>query len=934
MAGNGGNSLGELFVTLGLNLSDLESDFIAADRTVSQNMARLRRESNLIQLRAEVEIGNLDEAADATQILTIRENALNEQMQIQRDRIRIAEAAYQRLLDTRGADVAETQRAAAALERERLALQRLQRSMDDLHESSSGVNQDTSDLLETFSDFGGKAAVAITAITALAGALKTASDSSVELIEKFRDLQKQSYDLNMPFQDSKEFLRQLKLGGGDYGDFEGYIRGITDAYVKGEFDDPEFVALSKYGAKITDATGRLKDFKDITEEVYQAYQKAKAAGEGIEFLQLTGGEAGIRDAIQYFERYEEAKEDAAKIFDSGIDPAELHDSERALNLLTEQVDEFTDALVNIGTPATQSVIENLFEVFRDGTQFLVENKEELQRWGFIAAEVIDTVFKELKKLNDEGAFKTAFDFSMNFSPLGNVSKSLGKVVESTLGDTWEDFVGHAEEKQKKYNEALKETIESQKKFDEVTSKTNPLNQYDTKRITQFRDEIEDLRLETKYATDEFALAQAKNDLWLERELTRKNFLSPQEETAIRELYAEKQINIEKRKSEEIQKIEEETQNRIKDITEETADIEYNLTHSAFEKQLHDIEKWKDRQLEKADTAEEVAAVVANAAAKETEAFEREVDRIKGLTQSLEDEIFEMEHSQYEVDMRRAMQKAQKALDEGVAADVVQRYLNRKRNELDKKAAESRAKGGEYTRSPLSKGSDSFQFIEFGQATKNNIQLMTDENKIRSRLISQIEDENVRRGIANEQILESTRNMIDVQSAFNNEMQKGFTIIEGAEITQWGAVDKDNVESYVRSADEIFNRLPDFTNAVIEGIQAGAINKYEGAYGADAGYGADLGNFVASLEDLGMTTREAFSYLDKMSATIQDITNNQSQKSPDITVSPNITVDLGGAYVFDNQMKKQLADDITNEVVDAVKGAFQSATRNSSYSYGN
>ena len=148
-------------------------------------------------------------------------------------------------------------------------------------------------------------------------------------------------------------MRQLRLGGGDIGDFEGYIRGITDAFVKGEVDDPEFVALSKYGAQITDATGRLKEFQDIADEVYRAFKKADYAGEAIEFLQLTGGESGIRDAIQFFRRYEEALADAQKISKAGIDESQLHELDRTMNLVAEQATELKNALGDIFVPAAQ-----------------------------------------------------------------------------------------------------------------------------------------------------------------------------------------------------------------------------------------------------------------------------------------------------------------------------------------------------------------------------------------------------------------------------------------------------------------------------------------------------------------------------------------------------------------------------------------------------
>ena len=59
-----------------------------------------------------------------------------------------------------------------------------------------------------------------------------------------------------------------------------------------------------------------------------------------------------------------------------------------------------------------------------------------------------------------------------------------------------------------------------------------------------------------------------------------------------------------------------------------------------------------------------------------------------------------------------------------------------------------------------------------------------------------------------------------------------------------------------------------------------------------------------------------------------------QQTPTINVSPNINVDLGGAYVFDDAMKQRLTEDVSNEVVQAVTDAFQEAVGQSGFGYGN
>lgn len=116
------SDVGSLFISLGLNLSDLETDLIAADRTVTQNIGRLNRAANVIRLRSQVEIAGLDETADAERILQIRTDTLNQLMAIQRDRVRILNAELQNLTAAHGENATATQQVTFGLSANALPL--------------------------------------------------------------------------------------------------------------------------------------------------------------------------------------------------------------------------------------------------------------------------------------------------------------------------------------------------------------------------------------------------------------------------------------------------------------------------------------------------------------------------------------------------------------------------------------------------------------------------------------------------------------------------------------------------------------------------------------------------------------------------------------------------------------------------------------------
>ena len=726
----GGESVSDLYIRLGLSYDELESGFVNAERTIRDNMTRLSRENQIIDLQARVEIAGLDETADAEQILQIRTRALNQQLEHQRDRVRLASAELANMTDRTGENSDQTQRARLALERERLALAQLEEQLASLNETQEDTSEGFGGLDSILDRIPPEVKMVGSAFIGVTTAMIAAGAASKELIEKWRELQNTSYNLNMSVNDTKNFLRHMKLAGGEIDDFQGYIRGITDAWTKGEWDDPEFLTLRKWGATIVDATGRLKNFQDITEEVYQAYLKAKAAGEEIEFLQLTGGESGVTDAIQYLERYAEAKADAAKIFDAGLDPDEMHDAERSLNLLTMQMDEFKDATVDLITPATTQAMKGLFDVFRAGTEIIADNKDELRKWA--------------------SSFAMAAAQAIGGKPLASVLFS----AEDDKGlDAHTKKVLEAGQNLERAHAKLKAQIEG-----------DPTTQYGWQRLTDLRDEIDDINAEIEHFNHDYDLSIAQLELWRKRAL-RQNDLSKKERQAIEEDFSaqleqieqeraqtikearedvaaelgtdldqqlldfqrqkkdwisagmdaaeaeilaerlkvdaieelekdfaaerdalrntnlqnqldainrEKEAWIDKGVSEaeadefaqlRIAKVREEYLQKAQEMLQEAADREYGLTHDAFEKQLYDVERWKQAQLEKAQTAEEVAATIADAAMKEAEAFTRAVDQMQGAVRNIQEDI-----------ARKTM--SPKAYDEYAAQNKYREYLEK------------------------------------------------------------------------------------------------------------------------------------------------------------------------------------------------------------------------------------------------------------------
>ena len=713
-------SIRGLYLRLGLDYDELNQGFVQATRTLKSNMQALSRENTIIRLTAEADLSNVE---DADQRLAIQTEALNRQLEVQRNRLRLATASWTSVARAEGEGSDNAQRARIQVERERIALSRLERELRNLNETQDETSTGTQNLTEAFSSIAGKFAGPIAAFVAVKEALSAVSETAKGAVENFRELSKQSYELDLPISKTKDYLQRMRLAGGEIDDYEGFIRGVQSALATGDNADREYVALKKYGLNPFDQNGNIKNFEELDELIQQGYEKAKALGEQIAYLLDLGGDAGVRDAKQYLDRIQEAKIDQAKLSKIDMNFEELHQLDRELNLVTEQTDEFYNALSNAFSPMARMAIQGTFEIFRDATDFIKSNTEEIQRFGFflqVASEKFSNFFKELTGHSISEAIPNILNPAMAILEHTDVDD---KIRNYLYGDIFDE----AEKRLQEYKKSVEETGKSIDNT--VTGAGKALNQVADARLKSYQEELAALQVELQFGDDEYAKSYAELEAWHEKVLSQHS-ISEEERAAITDLYAAKREKIEKEYNEKILKESEETQNRIKEITQQAEDTEFALTHTAFEKQLHDIERWKEAQMEKADTAEEVAAIIRGAAAKEAEAYEQEVERIKGATQSLEDEIFAMENSQFEVDKRRAMQRAQQALDEGVDAETVNRYLADKFAELDKKAAENK----EYTQAPNG-GNGRPKYIDLDKPAQPSIGLFADEDKIRARLKS-------------------------------------------------------------------------------------------------------------------------------------------------------------------------------------------------------
>ena len=871
-------SISDMYFRLGLDVSDLQDGFIDADRTISANIRRLNREQNLIQLRAQIELNGLEEAADSTEGLRIQQEALARQIEVQRSKISLVNAAYQEMAATQGENAEVTQQLLLQLEREHLALSKLEsqtRSLNEQQKIALGMNfemlgliepamkgidnaiaagrnipiphakavaaaaigilsivagtiEKTSELRENnpanvlaegFDDAQSSIATDLSAINAdvatatdtinrqthesgenvrhyaqevsasyedylqdflrleqiltadtetlndalhavdsqlpfmktelgklgaiafgLGKSFEALKNSAIEFarpaIEGFRELSKTASELNLSISKTSDLVNTARLAGGEFEDVRDWVRGIQDAVIKGEIDDPEVLAIEKYVpfGTIQDNNGNLLSFEETLDRLIEGAERAQAAGELESYALMTQGE-GIKDILPALKSWRQAQIDFENAIRwSTTDEAALKEASHNMKLATVQAEEFASALSALGVPLANMALESNYEWFKTLTGLIEDNRDSILLWEFafieafkrvdeFAGDAAESIIDKIKSLNDT---------------LGVTDKFKG-FLSWIIPDGDDEKGGIFDAAQKDLND-YKAAQEKARRESEKTAKAfNAGLSYSIKRIREYQKEYRELERQAKWGEGSYQKRIADIGAWRAEVSQNARF------------YAEELAIIDKIAYAKLQKIEADRAKRMKEIRnsvresglpelekqyagvdrearswvtdgmsevealqlaeqkklqiretyvqkaqemlQEAADREYGLTHDAFEAQLYDVERWKQAQLEKAQTAEEVSATIADAASKEAEAFEREMDRIQGRVESGQDRLARLTLSQRDYDLYKAFKDYRQDLKDMPRA-IADAIYNATRHQIDERTGND--KSGKYT----------------------------------------------------------------------------------------------------------------------------------------------------------------------------------------------------------------------------------------------
>ena len=912
-----GTEVDSLYLSLGLNVADLELGFETAGKTVKQAMSRLNSEANQIRLRADIDVTRLEAAGRSVEALKAREKALNDELAVQQKKLELLNRAYQANEKTYGKDSSltrgvDTKRLYQVRDIERLKAQIAQVN-GELAKTGTASTSALGTLANGFNNVTGKVTGTVGAISKLNAAI-TAGVAAVsagagifaltdKAMKAGNDLYKLSTRLHTTTTEASLLSKVFQLSGTD-------INAVTPLFAR---LDKEALATTKtqnslskamqaFNFTLTDAGGNLLPIPQQLAQLAKGYQNAVKAGREAEFVTQALGARGAA-LVPLLQDYTTNMEIASRVKSTGLlNPKEAHELYIEWQVMQMQAGQLTGAIGQALMPVAKELMPEITQGFAEFAQQIRENQDSIKAFGSAAGDVLGglassinniiTLLGDMKKGWDDisGLSKDEAIIRANGGGFGlNAASTIGGVLGAGVGGRFGGVKG-----------AASGGLLGSQLFEDIGIKA------------------------TK--------AGASLGLWGH---------DWDEYTANAE--RQKLLEQEKKAFEEYNKqIREETKNTVTETTklkEQAADahkqLEEEMANTTNEKLKEQLAAIKEKVEASIDAGKDEAAAWTDAAddiKKAMKAAAKEADEAnKALRRSIASmSMSDLGKSLYGVDTA-AKDTLKKGADPVLVAQeallkkakIYEQFEKEKAEYLDNIYADSLTKRlnqiEREKKAWIQKGMDDVTATRAAEAQKQ--QAVNDT--VKNMFTSQKKYLEIYRQAMRGQVM-GNGGMYDFEMSQGDRQQNAIramraAMMRDAGVNPWESTNMQEVRGFQQAMKEANN-----WGASLLGNGAGGMTELANTI-------SESNSEVTNI--LGQISPEVSQVNDNLSAILGAVEQNIN-RTPSINVNPTINVDLGGAYVFDAKMRQQLTDDITREVANGVTSAVQEATNRINTGYGN
>ena len=414
MAKNG-QKIDELYISLGLDIDQLQLDFDVAGKTVSQTISRLNSENNHIKLKTDIDLAKLEGAGTELDKLKLKYQAINQQLDIQRQKESVLQAVLRDSQKNYGEDNGLTRKAQTNLLYQQKNIAQMEAEMRGLNtqmklagnhagvfgsQLAAGLNTARSSVTSLSNGFGllsAKAAALLAVATTGAGLFSITEDA----MKAGENLYRLTTRLHTSTEEAAQLSRMFNLAGTD-------INAITPLFARldkqiegaGEQGNATTDAMARFGITLKDQYGNLLPINEQLAQLAKGYKNASESGQEEAYTAEVLGARGAA-LLPVLQQYDDLMEISSHVKTTGIlNPEEAHQVYLKWREMEMEAGQLKLALGSALLPVAEDLMPDVIAGFQSMIDSIHDNKEGIEELARVVGTFAKTAVEVLGSVAD------------------------------------------------------------------------------------------------------------------------------------------------------------------------------------------------------------------------------------------------------------------------------------------------------------------------------------------------------------------------------------------------------------------------------------------------------------------------------------------------------------------------------------------------------
>lgn len=435
----------KLYVSIGVDTSDLKVGFEKTDTTINQYVSKLNQQQKNLKLKLDIDLSKLELSGNELDKLRVKAKSLQEQLELAQKKQSISAQTLALNTQKYGAESAITrksqtidlyrQRDVVALENE---LKKVNAELDKLTpKSQSAFNKlganakkaagSMGTLTTSIASLNAKWTAALAVIGTGAGFLNL-TESAMKAGEQLYQIQTR---LNLTAKEAGQLKKLFAMTDSDLMTLPSFLARLDKSYTQaGESGKAFRETLDAYGVQLTDSNGKLLGTVQQLERLAVGYKNARETGDEEAFSMDVLGARG-QQLIPVLDQLAEKMEIVKKTGSTGLlNAQEAHELYQKYQQLQVQIGDLKGVLGKALIPLAEELMPPLIETTKEFCDVINENKDGIRDaivgWGSVFKTLAETIGGAVTAI---GELKQAFD-DLDFMK-GRTDKE--KILEDMYG---------------------------------------------------------------------------------------------------------------------------------------------------------------------------------------------------------------------------------------------------------------------------------------------------------------------------------------------------------------------------------------------------------------------------------------------------------------------------------------------------------------------